>query len=141
MWTYVWVFNLIALINVSIFMIIPCCFITIVLKCNLQYNLRFGTVISTTVLWVLFYFIFSYSGVFMFSYEAENWPFKFCEEISWIFARDFNKFEDCFFFPFEGIIKTNVSLISFTFCHFYIEWLWLLSFLLIYYGISVAIEF
>ena len=76
-WTNVWIFSLIALINVSVFMSIPCCFYccSSVVQCG-------GDTSSNAF---IIQECFSYSGFFMFPNEADRCPFNFCKELCWSF--------------------------------------------------------
>lgn len=73
-WTYMWIFNLILLINTSIFMTMMCCFYYI----NLVTQLKFGVVILAEVLLlfgmvlvmlILFYFHVNLQNLLWFSVE------------------------------------------------------------------------
>ena len=66
---YVWVFNSISLISMSVFMSIA-----------LQYKLNLGMVIPPAVLSFI-RIVLVFLGFFVFPHEAENCPFKICKEL------------------------------------------------------------
>jgi hypothetical protein len=71
---YFWVFSSMPLINMSIFMTVPCTFITIVVQLEVQDgdSSRNSFIIQD---------YFSYVGFFVFLYEVENCSFQVCKEL------------------------------------------------------------
>ena len=76
------------LINMPVFMPIPCCFYYY--SSVVQLEVRTS---KTSSISFIIQNCFSYP--FMFPYEIENFQFKLCKELWWNFDGDYNK-SDCF---------------------------------------------
>ena len=91
MWIYVWVFDLVPLINMSVFMPIPCVFYYYCSVVQLEFRVADASRSSVIVQDCL-----SYPGFFGFLYEVENCSFKVCKELCWNFDGNCIESVDCF---------------------------------------------
>ena len=78
---YVWAFNSISLINVSIFMTTTCCF------CYYSSVIQLG-IGKDSEQFIIVQDCSSFPGFLFFPSEAENCSFKVCEELCWDFDGD-----------------------------------------------------
>ena len=100
MWIYVWVFNLIPFVNVSVFMPTSYCFYHYSSAVPFKIGENAASSNSFTIQdW------FSYAGFSVFPCEPEICPFHFCEELCWSFEWDYIEYVDCF--GMIAIFQTN----------------------------------
>ena len=86
-----WVFDLIALINLSVFMRIPCNFYD---YCSVvQFEMRDGDISRSSF---IVQDCFSYPGIFVSPYEIEHCSFKVCKKLCWNSNGNSIDFVDCF---------------------------------------------
>lgn len=90
MWISVWVFNLIPLINISVYVPIKCSFYYSISGVQLEIG-NGDTSYSSFIIQncfsfhVLFCLLCVCVCVYVFSFEAEIFPFKICKQLCWNF--------------------------------------------------------
>lgn len=93
MWAYIWVFNSIHLISVSVFVQEP--HYAVCVAVAQEYELTSGVTICPMV-FSLFSIILAILGLFLLPYEFKEFFFNSYDELHWRFHRDFDVSVSCF---------------------------------------------
>jgi hypothetical protein len=90
-WVYLWVFDSLPLINLSVLMPLPQ---GLRYSCSVvDLEVRHG---NTATHSFIVQDCFSYPGFLIFPSEVENCSFEVCKKLCWSFDRNYTEFIDCF---------------------------------------------